>query len=405
MKRLLMLGGADIQLTAIKTAKELGYYVITCDYLPDNPGHKISHEYHNVSTTNREAVLELAMQLKIDGISAYASDPAALTAAFVSEKMGIPGNPFNNVLRLSDKFEFRSVQKEINIPHPRFATVTSPDDVLKIIAELPHGGIIKPVDTSGSKGIYTIHRDRKETLDRKFLAAIIEEGLQYSRMKRLILEEYIPRKGNLMSGDFLIENGKILFHCFGDVHFNTALSGLTPRAISLPASKPADFLEKVKNQLQQLISHLEIKTGVFNADVIEDDLGNPVVIDIGARNGGNMFNDIIFYHSGVNLIELSMRQCVGESVSVQYNGEIKGYFAHNVIHSLQTGTLQSIEFSETIEPLIIYRSFNKKSGDQVHRFDNSSFRIGLILLHFKSFEQMHEILGNIYEHMLVKVAP
>jgi biotin carboxylase len=317
--------------------------------------------------------------------------------------MGIPGNPFANVLRLSDKFEFRSVQKEIGIPHPGFAEVKTPEDVLQIVQDFKHGGIIKPVDTSGSKGIYTINKQHQETTSIEFLQKIIDEGMQYSRMKRLIVEEYIPRVGNLMSGDFLIENGKILFQCFGDVHFNTALSGLTPRAISLPASKNADFLKKVQIQLQQLITHLKIKTGVFNADVIEDEQGNPVVIDIGARNGGNMFNDIIFYHSGVNLIELSMRQCVGEQVEVKYSGEIKGYFAHNVIHSLKSGILQSIEFSKELEPLIIYRSFNKSKGDEVHRFDNSSFRIGLILLHFNSFEQMHQILGNIYHHMKVEV--
>lgn len=400
MKRLLMLGGADIQITAITTAKELGYYVITCDYLPGNPGHKISDEYHNVSTTDREAVLQLARNLKIDGISAYASDPAALTAAYVSEKMGIPGNPFQEVLRLSDKFEFRSVQKEIGIPHPGFTEVKTPDDILNIIDRFPNGAIIKPVDTSGSKGIYTLS---KEKSDRQFLQNIIDEGLGYSRMKRLILEEYIPRKGSLMSGDFLIENGKILFQCFGDVHFNTALSGLTPRAISLPASKPQSFMEEVQKQLQSMVTHLNIKTGVFNADVIENAEGQPVVIDIGARNGGNMFNDIIYYHSGVNLIELSMRQCVGERVNVEYHGEIKGYFAHNVIHSLKTGKLKSIKFSAEIEPMIIYRSFNKKEGEEVNRFDNSSFRIGLILLHFPSFEKMQEILGNIYQHMIVEV--
>ena len=60
MKRILMLGGADIQVSAIKKAKEMGYYVITCDYLPNNPGHKYADEYHNVSTTDKSAILELA---------------------------------------------------------------------------------------------------------------------------------------------------------------------------------------------------------------------------------------------------------------------------------------------------------------------------------------------------------
>ena len=60
MKKLLMLGGSLNQTFAIKEAKRLGYYVITADYLPENPGHKFADEYHNVSTTDKEAVLKLA---------------------------------------------------------------------------------------------------------------------------------------------------------------------------------------------------------------------------------------------------------------------------------------------------------------------------------------------------------
>ena len=58
MKRVLMLGGSLQQIPAIKQAKEMGIYVITCDYLPDNPGHQIADEYYNVSTTDKNKVLE-----------------------------------------------------------------------------------------------------------------------------------------------------------------------------------------------------------------------------------------------------------------------------------------------------------------------------------------------------------
>lgn len=51
----------------------MGYYVITCDYLPNNPGHQYAHEYYNVSTTDKEAVYELAKRLQVDGVVAYAS--------------------------------------------------------------------------------------------------------------------------------------------------------------------------------------------------------------------------------------------------------------------------------------------------------------------------------------------
>ena len=83
-KKVLMLGGAMQQIPAIQHAKSLGLHVITCDYLPENPGHKFADEYYNVSTTDLDGVLSLAQKLRIDGIVAYASDPAAPTAAYVS---------------------------------------------------------------------------------------------------------------------------------------------------------------------------------------------------------------------------------------------------------------------------------------------------------------------------------
>ena len=86
MKKLLILGGTYFQIPAIKYAKSRGYYVITCDYLPENPGHKFSDEYYNISTTDKDAVLELSKSLNIDGILCFASDPAALTAARSEER-------------------------------------------------------------------------------------------------------------------------------------------------------------------------------------------------------------------------------------------------------------------------------------------------------------------------------
>ena len=97
MKKILILGGTLFQIPAIQYAKQQGYYVITCDYLPENPGHAYADEYHNVSTTDKESVLALSRQLAIDGILCFASDPAAPTAAYVSEQMGLPGNPLSKV--------------------------------------------------------------------------------------------------------------------------------------------------------------------------------------------------------------------------------------------------------------------------------------------------------------------
>ena len=84
-KKLLLLGGSRYLIPAIKAAHDLGVYVITCDYLPDNYAHKLSDEYHNVSIIEKEAILKLAQELQIDGIMSYATDPGVATAAYVAE--------------------------------------------------------------------------------------------------------------------------------------------------------------------------------------------------------------------------------------------------------------------------------------------------------------------------------
>lgn len=40
MKKIMLLGSSRYLFPVFKTAHELGLYVITCDYLPDNAVHK-----------------------------------------------------------------------------------------------------------------------------------------------------------------------------------------------------------------------------------------------------------------------------------------------------------------------------------------------------------------------------
>ncbi|CDS55282.1 Phosphoribosylglycinamide synthetase, ATP-grasp (A) domain protein [Polaromonas sp. CG9_12] len=58
---------------------------------------------------------------------AYASDPAAPTAAYVAEQLGLPGNPYSSVLTLARKDLFRAFLKEhqFNVPAPNRSMTAS----------------------------------------------------------------------------------------------------------------------------------------------------------------------------------------------------------------------------------------------------------------------------------------
>ena len=152
MRKILLLGGSAQQIIAIETAKRLGYYTVLCDYLTDNPGQYHADKFYLISTTDKEAVLETAQEEKIDGVIAYASDPAALTAAYVAEKMELPGNLFESVEILCNKDRFRKFLRQNGFNAPKSFCFEKADDVKLRIKEFDFPVIIKPVDSSGSKG-------------------------------------------------------------------------------------------------------------------------------------------------------------------------------------------------------------------------------------------------------------
>ena len=78
MKKLMLLGGIRYLLPVIDAAHKQGYYVITCDYIPDNIAHKYSDEYVNLSIVDKEAVLRVAQEKQIDGIMSFGVAPMNL---------------------------------------------------------------------------------------------------------------------------------------------------------------------------------------------------------------------------------------------------------------------------------------------------------------------------------------
>src|SRR5690554_4264467 len=119
MKKLLLLGGLKYLIPVIKKAQNLGYHVITCDYIPSNIAHQYSDEYHNVSILDKDKVLTLAKKLNIDGIMSFAVDPGVLTAAYVSENLSLPSpGPYESIKILQNKGLFRKFLKkhDFNVP-------------------------------------------------------------------------------------------------------------------------------------------------------------------------------------------------------------------------------------------------------------------------------------------------
>ncbi len=390
MKRILMLGGAMQQIPIIRQAKEMGLYVITCDYSPDNPGHALADEYHNVSTTDLEGVLRLAKGLNLDGIVAYASDPAAPTAAYVAEKLGLPGNPYESVKLCTEKDLFRAFLKQHGFNCPEAKGFRTYEEAAAEIGRFRFPVMVKPVDSSGSKGVVKIFSPEE-------LKPAVEEALSYSRGKRFIVEEFIVKKGYQVSGDGFSVNGKLAFTSYGNELYSGA--GGTREYVALgefwPSLLTKEQKAKVDAELQRLITALGMRTCAYNIEVILDENDTPYVLELGPRNGGSYIPQLIQYATGVDLVRWTILGALGEDCSGLRMAETRGVFSNYMIMSHRAGRFKGIRFEENFEKhnlLDVYCTH--KPGDPVTPYRNTTDSMGTILFRADTVEEMIRITSD-----------
>lgn len=384
MKKILLLGGSEQQIVAIRTAKKLGYFTVLCDFLRDNPGQHEADKFYLISTTDKEAVLNVAMNEQIDGILAYASDPAAPTAAYVAEKLGLPGNPYESVEILCNKDLFREYLKKHGFYTPKAKGYSSSSSALE---DIKHGYfkipvIVKPVDSSGSKGVGKI--ENLEDAEEK-----IRYAMTFSRGKRIIVEEFVEKLGYQIAGDGLSVDGKLVFRYFANDHFNPKCKNpFVPISASFPYEQPIEIQDKIHSEIQRLLTSLNMKTTTYNFDMRIDKDYNVYLMEVAPRDGGNYIPDVIKYATGIDLVECAVKAAMGDKIDASIYGTPNGFYSYFAIHSLKDGVLNRIEFSEEAKNHIIESHIVKHPGDEIKAFTGSNTTLGCLIMKFDTFEQM-----------------
>lgn len=396
IKKILLLGGSAQQVVAIETAKRLGYFTILCDYLKDNPGKDHADKFYLISTTDRNAILKVAIAEKIDGILSYASDPAATTAAYVASELCLPSSPLGSVEILCNKDKFRSFLYDRGFSSPQSGGYSTDIEVLNDINRFHFPIIIKPVDSSGSKGTSVLQ-------NLEGLEEAIEFAFSFSRLHRIIVEEFIEKNHTyLIGGDIFVEDGKIILWGLMNCHRDISVSPLVPVGKSYPLELNENDVSAIKSTLQNMVDILQITSCAMNVELIVDRNGNVWLIDVGPRNGGNMIPDLLSLIYNIDVVEMSIKAAMGEKSNI-FIGEGLANYATHILHTSHNGSLISIEFSEDIKPYIIRTSLYKKSGDQVEFFDNASKALGIIFLKFHSTEAMQKMLSDINSYITIQV--
>lgn len=399
-KKILLLGGSEAQLISIKKAKELGYYTVLCDFLSDNPGQYIADSFHLVSTTDKDAVLAVAKEEGIEGVVAYSSDPAAPTAAYVANAMGLHGMDYDIVRHFCEKHLFREFLIKNNFNVPQSIEIKVPYDIKSIdYSHLQFPLIVKPTDSSGSKGITVIENPSG-------FAEALEYAQKYSRNKTLIIEEFIVRDHPyVIEAEIFAINGKVVSWGIINSIRDPKSNPLLPSAYSYPLDITDERKSIVKNEVSRLVATTGKTSGAFNIEMIIDKHNRLFFLDAGPRNGGNMLPEFISMISGKDIVEATLRVAMGDidNIDVDLDGESGGYWGLGVLHSDKAGKFKGIAYSSLAKNSLLRENIQKELGQEVHPFERCNDLVGLNFCRFNSKNEMDEVMCDMYRSMKVEL--
>lgn len=391
MKKLLLLGGSSYIVPVIQKAHELGLYVITCDYLPNNIAHRFSDEYLNISIIDKEAVLRAAQDRKISGVMSFACDPGVSTAAFVAEKMGLPfQGSYRSTSILQDKGLFRAFLKDNGFNCPIARRYEDRDSPFNDLELFNWPVIVKPADSAGSKSITKVNKVEE-------LPEAIESALEGAHNGAFIIEEYLTFEGYHSSSDLFTIDGKLVFTTFSDHLFDTeAENPYTPICTIWPSTMKEEYQNKLTSEIQRLMTLLEMKTGIYNVETCVSN-GKPYIMEVSPRGGGCKIAEIQKLAFGVDLIEAEIRNAVGLSLCEITSKECDGFWCELVVHALpgQSGILKSITVdSEIKEKYLRLVDLSVKEGDMVMPFTGANMALGTMFFCFESREQLDDVISR-----------
>jgi biotin carboxylase len=384
-KRILILPAAHFQLSVIKYAKSQGYYVVTSDNDPSNPGHDLADASYDVSTTDHEGTLKIAREEKIDGVLAYASDPAAPTAAYVAEQMGLPGNPYQAVKTLATKSLYRKFLQENGFQHPPFVAIPksySENEARGLVEKtVTYPVMVKPVDRSGSKGVTKVNGSDG-------LAEALQIAREYTLSGDLIVEDYVNKHGPQIGGEAYVVDGKIEMLCLGEQQVASHLGRPhLPVGMIFPARLKKDQYAKIRAELQRAIDLLDYRFGALNLEIMISTDGEVYLMEIGPRSGGNMLPELMSYTANADVPMWCVEHALGHGTSKYRQRGDTGVYGYYVLHSevetFVTGSnCQHVIHGKVVNEMLVF-------GDNkaIQPFSNSGDLAGIWMLEFNSYDQ------------------
>lgn len=380
-----MLGGADGAITTLQTARRIGLHTICVDQRTDVPAIGYADEFLNVSTRDPDRLTRLlADRTDLAGVLSPASDVNLPTQFLLAERLNLPCGLSPAALRASvDKGYFRELCDRLGLPGPRFVQ-GPPGQVDASATRLPFPVIVKPTDSSGGRGITLCHAPDE-------LGGAIRRAAAASPSGVVIAESYLT--GDHHSAEAMVRDGRIVLFDLGSrvmtrpPHFVTV-------AHTMPGGSPA-IADQVRAMLDRVCQAMAYRWGSLNVDVLVTADGQVVLVELGARLGGNGSAELLGLVHGVDVTEASVRMAVGERPPLAPRQ--RAHAAFSVLRTEKAGKLLAIHGLRAARalPHVVDVVLAAAHGDHVEPYDRAGAKVGYVLVAAPDQARLRETLDRV----------
>ena len=399
-KRIMILGAGAAQLNLIKCAKEQNYFTIVCDMRPEMEGSQIADQYYQVNYMDQQAVLSVANKERIDGVISN-SEPAMSSVSYLVDQMHLPGNSTQSLDNLLSKTKFRELQKKVGVFSPESVTSGILEEILEQAEQLRFPIMIKPAESSGSRGATEIMHYDPEQISAAFYLC-----QSFSRNNQVTAEEFVKMESlDVVNADVFVIGEEILWDgWYGGLR--SARKPMIPMAKVLPPDLSQERMHRIKNDVNSLLRASGVSLGEFNVETYFSDRGELFVIEINPRQAGNDIPKLILEHTGVDLTKLLVTLTVGDFT---YYNHLKNYRRINRLITLQVvfceqdGVYRGLQIDERIRPFVRWIREFVKPGDRVYDARNATDAVAYVDLEFDTTEQQNYFTRRIEEVIRAKV--
>ena len=293
-KRIAIIGATEFQNPLIIKAKRMGYETFVYAWESNDIGEKSADHFVPISVIEKEKIYEDCIKNRINTAVSISSDLTILTANYLQRKFNKPANPEITDQIGTNKYKMRLAFLKNGVLCPKFilcSKVPSQKRLKKFTFPL----IIKPVDRSGSRGIYKV--DNYEQIRKVF-----NESKKQSFTKKAIVEEYID--GEEYSAECISFNGKHKLlavtkkYTTGEPHF-------IETGHDEPSKLSKKVITKIEQEIYRALDALCVQNGASHTEFKLDENGIFHIIEIGPRMGGDCIgSDLVRLSTGYDFMKM-----------------------------------------------------------------------------------------------------